>query len=84
MDLHSQIEELRQRIDRLERGSAKRGRTNRGRTNRAGAARYLGVSEETLRQRHDRGEGPLYSRNGRYYSYSYDELDSYAEADTAA
>ncbi len=76
MDLSSQIEELRERVARLERTPGK----PRGRTNLTGAARYLGVSEETLRQRHNRGEGPRRTRFGRFYSYTYEELDRYAES----
>ncbi len=76
MDVHSEIAELRERLTRLEQQDTK----PRGRTNQAGAARYLGISEETLRQRHARGEGPRRSRSGsRNWSYSFDDLDAYAE-----
>jgi hypothetical protein len=83
MDLKSEITELRERIERLERQHSG---TKRGRTNQAGAARYLGVSEECLRQRHARGEGPRRTQQGRFWSYTYDDLDAYAEAapETAA
>ena len=75
-DLHSEVEELRERVVRLERAQYK----SRGRTNQAGAARYLGISEETLRQRHARGEGPRRSRSGsRNWSYAYEDLDAYVE-----
>jgi hypothetical protein len=77
--LQSEIAELRERVEQLERLR----RTSRGRTNQAGAARYLGISEETLRQRHARGEGPRRSRNGRFWNYTYDDLDSYAEQSAA-
>jgi hypothetical protein len=76
MDLHSQIAELKERVERLERAPSK----PRGRTNQAGAARYLGISEETLRARHARGDGPRRTRSGRFYSYTYEELDRYAES----
>ncbi len=46
----------------------------------AGAARYLSISDETLRQRHARGEGPRRTKNGREWSYTYDDLDAYVEA----
>jgi hypothetical protein len=74
------LTDLRERIDVLERRQA-----HRGRTNQAGAARYLGISEETLRQRHARGEGPRRVRSGaRGWSYTYDDLDKYAESTSAA
>jgi hypothetical protein len=42
------------------------------------AAAYIGVSEETLRQMHKRGEGPPRNRIGsRGWSYSYDDLDGW-------
>jgi hypothetical protein len=73
------LEELRERVDVLERRQA-----HRGRTNQAGAARYLGISEETLRQRHARGEGPRRARSGaRGWSYTFDDLDRYVENATA-
>src|SRR5262249_37545079 len=43
LDLHSEIDQLRERITRLEQTQ----RRPRGRTNQAGAARYLGIAEET-------------------------------------
>jgi hypothetical protein len=45
----------------------------------AGAARYLGISEETLRKRLASGGGPRGARNGRFWSFTYDELDEHAE-----
>jgi hypothetical protein len=46
-----------------------------------GAAHYLGICDETLRQRHLRGEGPKRIRNGRRgWSYAYADLDAYATA----
>ena len=76
MNLQSEITELRERVEKLER---ERRSSSRGRTNQAGAARYLGISEETLRQRHARGEGPRRTQQGRFWSYRYDDLDAYAE-----
>jgi hypothetical protein len=79
-EIHTEIEELRQRVARLELATSK----PRGRTNQAGAARYLGISEETLRQRHARGEGPRRSRSGsRNWTYSYADLDAYVEESAA-
>ena len=75
MDLQSEIRQLRERVERLERVPSK----PRGRTNLTGAARYLGVSQQTLRQRHNRGEGPRRTRSGRFYSYRFDDLDAYVE-----
>ena len=82
MDLHSELLDLRERITRLERERSAPVKP-RGRTNMAGAARYLGISDETLRLRHERGEGPRRTKVGRFYSYSYDDLDAYAEQTTA-
>jgi predicted DNA-binding transcriptional regulator AlpA len=73
----SEIDELRVRLRRLEDANAK----PRGRTNLPGAARYLGVSEETLRNKHKRGEGPPRLRIGsRNWSYSYRDLDVWIAA----
>jgi len=80
MDVQTEIAELRERVSRLERSSSK----PRGRTNLVGAARYLSISDETLRQRCARGEGPRGARNGRFWSFSYDDLDAYAEQSAAA
>lgn len=75
-DLHSEIAELQERLVRLERAPQR----PRGRTNQIGAAHYLGISEETLRVRHARGEGPRRSRFGaRGWSYTFEDLDKYAE-----
>jgi hypothetical protein len=81
MNFQSEINELRDRIARLENG---RGATARGRTNQAGAARYLGISDETLRLRQARGEGPRRTRCGRFWSYTFADLDAYAEASGGA
>jgi hypothetical protein len=76
-NLQRQITELSARVDRLEQRPGSR--SNRGRTNMAGAARYLGISEETLRKRLASGGGPRGARNGRFWSFTYDELDEHAE-----
>jgi hypothetical protein len=78
----NELSEVRARVDRLEREKNSR----RGHTNQAGAARYLGISDETLRQRHLRGVGPNRTRNGRQWDYTYDDLDAHAQGppDTAA
>jgi hypothetical protein len=81
VNLQSEINDLRERVARLER---ERSTTSRGRTNQTGAARYLGISDETLRQRHARGEGPRRTRNGRFWSYTFDDLDAYATAEACA
>jgi len=77
MDLHSEIKDLRSRIERLE--SAPR-RSTRGSTNQTGAAAYLGKSREWLRLRHARGEGPHRGPDG---NYSYDDLDAFRESGAA-
>jgi hypothetical protein len=73
MSLQSEIDSLKERVARLEGNR----RTSRGRTNQRGAADYLGRSREWLRQLHLRGEGP---RRGADGSYSYDDLDAFAES----
>jgi hypothetical protein len=77
MSLQSEIDTLKERVARLEGNR----RTNRGRTNQGGAANYLGRSREWLRQLHLRGEGP---RRGADGSYSYDDLDAFAESGATA
>jgi hypothetical protein len=75
----SEIDDLRARLQRLEDAASR----PRGRTNLPGAARYLGISEETLRQKHLRGEGPQRKRMGtRNWSYSFRDLDRWSEGDT--
>jgi hypothetical protein len=76
-DVHSEIRDLRERVQRLERASR---RTTRGSTNQKGAAEYLNRSREWLRQRHARGEGPLRGADG---NYTYDDLDAYRESGVA-
>jgi hypothetical protein len=72
-EIQAALNELHERLTRLERIHTK---TSRGRTNQGGAARYLGRSREYLRTLHLRGEGP---RRGADGSYSFDELDNWAE-----
>jgi len=73
----SEIDDLRARLRRLEDASAR----PRGRTNLPGAARYLGISEETLRRKHARGEGPPRIKVGsRNWSYSYRDIDAWLAA----
>jgi len=72
-EVQSEIEELRERVEKLENAVR---RTRRGRTNQRGAAEYLGKSREWLRQRHLRGEGPVRDPDG---TYTYDNFDAYSE-----
>ena len=74
---HAELDDLRERVRRLEETA---GRSKRGRTNQRGAAAYLGRSREWLRQLHLRGEGPHRAQDG---SYSFDDLDVFAEQNTA-
>ena len=73
-EIRAVLDDLSERLARLEREKT----TRRGHTNQAGAARYLGISDETLRQRHLRGGGPKRTRNGRHWDYTYDDLDAHA------
>jgi hypothetical protein len=77
MPVQAQIDDLKERVERLESASRK---TTRGRTNQRGAADYLGKSREWLRQRHLDGKGPHRGTDG---SYSYDDLDTFAESNPA-
>jgi predicted DNA-binding transcriptional regulator AlpA len=73
----SEIDELHARLRRLEKAAAR----PRGRTNLPGAAAYLGISRETLRLKHKRGEGPPRKRLGtRNWSYAYADLDAWLAA----
>jgi predicted DNA-binding transcriptional regulator AlpA len=73
----SEIAELRSRLARLEAAAAR----PRGRTNLPGAARYLGISEETLRRKHSQGDAPPRTRVGsRNWSYSYADIDAWVAA----
>jgi hypothetical protein len=81
-EMQTVLNDLRERLARLEQDRV----SPRGRTNLAGAARYLGISDETLRQQHLRGEGPRRTRMGRHWSYAFADLDTHAQGppDTAA
>ena len=71
---YDEIDELRARLAQLEKAA----RRPKGRTNMVGAAQYLHLSEETLRQMHKRGEGPPRTRIGtRNWSYAYSDLDTW-------
>jgi hypothetical protein len=72
------LDELRQRLERLERRAA---RPQRGSLNQKQAAEYLNRSEEWLRREHAAGRGPRRRRLGRYYAYTYEDLDAYREAE---
>jgi len=69
-EILSALNDLRTRVQRLERKS------NRGHTNQRGAAAYLGRSREYLRVLHLHGNGPRRAADG---SYSFDDLDAFAE-----
>jgi hypothetical protein len=72
-ETQSGLDELRARVARLESATRPRGSINL-----VGAARYLGISEETLRREHKMGRGPNRKRRGsRGWSYSYADLDAY-------
>lgn len=70
-EIHSQLTELRERVQRLERRPSKRGSCTQRK-----AADYLGKSREFLRQLHLQGKGPRRNPDG---TYSYDNLDAYLE-----
>jgi hypothetical protein len=71
------LNDLQKRLARLERANA---RPQRGSLNQKQAAEYLNRSEEWLRRQHAAGRGPKRHRRGRYYDYSYVDLDAYREA----
>ena len=77
LEVQSELTRLRARVEKLERQHA---RTNRGHTNQKRAAEYLGKSREWLRQRERRGDGPHRNPDG---TYSYDNLDAFAEENPA-
>jgi len=79
MDVQTELTALIKRVEQLERGHGKR----RGRCNQTAAARYLGISEETLRKRHAAGLGPPRTKNGPQWSYDFSDLDQYAEQSAA-
>jgi hypothetical protein len=72
------LDELYRRLTRLERASA---RPRRGSLNQKQAAEYLNRSEEWLRREHAAGRGPKRRRRGRYYDYTYQDLDAYLESE---
>jgi predicted DNA-binding transcriptional regulator AlpA len=75
--LESELYQLRARLARLESSSTR----PRGRCNMVRAAAYIGVSEETLRNMHKRGDGPPRTRIGtRNWSYAYSDLDAWLDA----
>ena len=74
------ISELSARLASLEKRVGKR----KGATHQKGAAEYLGVSEETLRRMQERGEGPRRHRHGRFWMYTFEDLDAYLAGDSAA
>jgi hypothetical protein len=72
------LDELRRRLDRLERATHPR----RGSLNQKQAAEYLNRSEEWLRQEHAAGRGPKRRRRGaRGWDYNIDDLDAYRETE---
>jgi hypothetical protein len=62
-------DDLAARLSQLERGRSKRGRAKHQE-----AAKYLGRSDEWLRQQNQRGTGPERNPDG---TYDYDKLDLY-------
>jgi len=71
------LNELRQRLARLERATCPR----RGSLNQVQAAQYLNRSEEWLRREHAAGRGPKRRRRGaRGWDYDIADLDAYREA----
>jgi hypothetical protein len=78
MALETILNELRQRLDQLERTT----RPRRGSLNQKQAAEYLNRSEEWLRREHVAGRGPKRRRRGsRGWDYSIADLDAYREAE---
>jgi hypothetical protein len=71
--LQSEIDDLRKRVEALERA---RPRTKRGSTKQKGAAEYIGRSREYLRQLELSGKGPQRNVDG---TYPYDVLDAFLE-----
>jgi hypothetical protein len=72
------LNELRKRLDRLERAT----RPRRGSLNQVQAAQYLNRSEEWLRREHTAGRGPKRRRRGsRGWDYDISDLDAYREAE---
>jgi hypothetical protein len=77
LSLQAEIQSLKERVAALE---WERRKTNRGRVNQRGAAAYLGRSREYLPRLHLQGQGP---RRGADGTYSYDDLDAFADGITA-
>jgi hypothetical protein len=76
---HSEIDDLRKRLRRLEAATAR----PRGWTGMAGAAAYINRSREWLRREHLAGRGPKRRRRGtRGWDYSYADLDAYLERES--
>jgi hypothetical protein len=73
------LNELRQRLEVLERRAA---RPRRGSLNQKQAAEFLNRSEEWLRREHAAGRGPKRRRRGsRGWDYTIEDLDAYREAE---
>jgi hypothetical protein len=76
------LDELRQRLERLERRAI---RPQRGSLNQKQAAEYLNRSEEWLRREHAAGRGPKRRRRGsRGWDYDVADLEAYREAEDDA
>jgi hypothetical protein len=71
-EIITELADLRKRVERLEQVAPRRGKLNQ-----AAAAKYLGRSEEWLRQRHKAGEGPRRVQSGRFWFYDISDLDAY-------
>jgi DNA-binding XRE family transcriptional regulator len=73
--VQNEIDNLRERVARLERV-----RTKRGFCTKKLAAEYLGISRETLRKLELSGEGPAMNGDG---TYAFDQLDIFKESRSA-
>jgi hypothetical protein len=76
--LLNELRDLRARLARLE------SRRRPKHFNQVQAAAYLNRSEEWLRREHAAGRGPKRSKRGRYWDYTIEDLDAYAESGDAA
>jgi hypothetical protein len=76
VDLLGILEEMRARLARLEAAANRR----KKRFNQKQAAEYLNRSEEWIRREHAAGRGPKRTKRGRYYDYTIEDLDAYADA----
>jgi len=76
------LNELRQRVERLERATGQK----RGPLNQKQAAAYLNRSVEWLRLEHAAGRGPKRRRREgtRIWDYTYADLDAYREGEEDA